>query len=323
MTYEKKLGKIQCNLCPHGCELADGGTGICRVRQNRRGELSLPYYGMLSALAMDPIEKKPLYHFHPGSRILSAGFYGCNFRCPFCQNYNISQQLAEGGSVTTPEELVQAAVRQGSVGIAYTYSEPLVHFEYILKSAKLARENGLKNVLVTNGYINPTPAAELLEWIDAANVDLKSFNGDFYQDEIRGTLDPVLAFIKQAAGVVSLEVTTLVIPGKNDSTSEIRAISGFISDISAEIPLHLSCYYPTYKYTVKATTPDTVFDLARTAREKLKYVYEGNVGRHETNTFCPNCGTLLVKRRGYSVTIESLSNGRCSDCGTKIPVVTS
>lgn len=294
---------------------------MCRVRQNRGGELTLPYYGTLSGMAMDPIEKKPLYHFHPGKQILSAGFYGCNFRCPFCQNYDISQQVVVGSSSTSPEELVEIACRRGSIGIAYTYSEPLVHYEYVLASAKIAREKGLKNVLVTNGYINPTPAAELLEYIDAANVDLKSFNPDFYRNEIKGSLDPVLAFIAQAAPLISLEVTTLVIPGKNDSESEIRAIAAFLSSISPDIPLHLSCYYPTYKYTAGPTPPESVFRLAQAAREKLNYVYAGNVGARETNTLCPDCGTVLIRRRGYSTIVEGLSKDVCSRCGKPIPIV--
>ena len=323
MTYEKNEGKIECTLCPHKCSISEGGSGICRVRRNRGGELDLPYYGALSGIAMDPIEKKPLYHYYPGRQILSAGFYGCNFRCPFCQNYNISQQLVGGGSITTPDELVDIAERRGSIGIAYTYSEPLVHYEYIMAAAKEAREKGLKNVLVTNGYINREPAAALLEYIDAANVDLKSFSRDFYRKEIKGSLDPVLDFIRQAAPAVSLEVTTLVIPGKNDSESEVREISEFIAGIDPDIPLHLSCYYPTYKYTVEPTPPELVFRLAQTAGEFLNYVYAGNVGTRETNTFCPGCGACLIRRKGYSTSVEALSEGACAKCGVKIPIVTS
>ncbi|MBN1686378.1 MAG: AmmeMemoRadiSam system radical SAM enzyme [Spirochaetales bacterium] len=320
-TYKIADGKIRCTLCPHGCLIGEGASGICRVRKNVNGTLSLPYYGVLSAQAMDPIEKKPLFHFYPGSRIFSVGFYGCNFRCPFCQNYHISQQVVEGAAMTDPARLVEAAACRDSIGIAYTYSEPVVHYEFVLDTAKLARRQGLKNVLVTNGYINPDPAADLLEYMDAANVDLKSFNPDFYRKEIKGSLDPVLAFIEQAAPLVSLEVTTLVIPGKNDSEAEIQAIADFLASLSPDIPYHLSCYYPTYKYAVEATPPDLVLRLAEVAREKLHYVYAGNVGTYETDTLCPECGVVLIKRRGYSIQITGLSEGTCSNCGATVPIV--
>ena len=322
VTYEKDHEKIRCALCPHRCVIAEGKSGICRVRMNKNGDLSLPYYGVLSAKGMDPIEKKPLYHFYPGRQILSVGFYGCNFRCPFCQNFQISQHVMEGSLKTEPFELVETAARHGSIGIAYTYSEPLVHYEFVLDTAKLARKRGLKNVLVTNGYINPDPAEELLAYTDAANVDLKAFNPDFYKAEIKGSLEPVLAFIRQAAPLIWLEVTTLIIPGKNDSESEIRAIADFLAGIRPDIPYHLSCYYPTYKYTVRATPPELVLDLATVAREKLKYVYVGNVGIQETNTLCPDCGAVLVERFGYSTRIVGVSNGRCSNCGQAVPIIT-
>ena len=308
-------------LCPHECLIGEGQTGICRVRANDKMELSLPYYGVLSACAMDPIEKKPLFHFHPGTGILSAGFYGCNFRCPFCQNFHISQHVSDNPSKTNPEDLVGIAINRKSIGIAYTYSEPLVHFEYVLNTAKIARSHGLKNVLVTNGYIHAKPAEELLQYIDAANVDLKSFNGDFYRKEIKGSLEPVLAFIRQASQYICLEVTTLVIPGKNDSETEMRDISSFLASIDRDIPFHLSCYYPTYKYTVGATPPDLVIKLADIAREKLRFVYIGNVGAREVNTICPDCGSVLIRRRGYTVTIEDFENGKCKNCGSSIPIV--
>jgi pyruvate formate lyase activating enzyme len=322
VTYEQSGGKIYCKLCPHGCVISDGGSGICRVRENRGGKLALPYHGILSGTAMDPVEKKPLYHFYPGKQILSVGFYGCNFKCPFCQNYQISQRVVDGLSETDPEVLVETASQRGSIGIAYTYSEPLVHFEYILATAKIAKGKGLKNVLVTNGYLNPEPAAELFEYIDAANVDLKSSSPGFYTEEIKGKLTPVLAFISQAAPVIALEVTTLVIPGKNDKESEISSIADFISAINPDIPLHLSCYYPTYKYTVGATPPELVFRHVQTAREKLNYVYAGNTGTRENNTLCPDCKSILIRRKGYSTTIEGLSEGVCTQCGKSIPIVT-
>jgi pyruvate formate lyase activating enzyme len=315
--YWKKRqdGKALCELCPHGCVIADGKTGICGVRRNAGGTLTLPYYGKISSLAVDPIEKKPLYHFFPGATILSAGFWGCNFHCPFCQNYSISQNVNDDSDFLPPKDLVALAQRRGSFAIAYTYSEPLVHFEYVLECARLARASGLKNVLVSNGYINEAPAAELLEYLDAANIDLKSFQEGFYREEIGGGLEPVKRFIAQAAGRVALEVTTLVIPTKNDSAEEIEAIARFLAGLNPDIPLHLSCYYPVYKYTLPPTPPETVMELARVARRHLRYVYEGNVGSRETNTACAGCGSVLIRRRGYDVTFPGLRHGDCIKCG--------
>jgi pyruvate formate lyase activating enzyme len=312
--------KIKCLLCPNACLISEGQHGICRVRYNRGGELVLPYYGRLSSLAMDPIEKKPLYHFFPGTQILSVGFWGCSFHCPFCQNYSISQATNEYSQKIVPDELVEKAQKTGSAGIAYTYSEPLIHFEYVMDTARLAREKGLKNVLVSNGYINTEPASELLEFIDAANIDLKTFNPEFYRKEIGGKLEEVKRFISQAAGTINLEVTTLVIPTKNDTEKEIEEISRFLAGINDEIPYHLSCYYPTYKYNIPPTSTSLVKHLAKVAKRHLKYVYLGNVGFEETNTLCPECGNLLIRRRGYFITMQGVKNGRCSKCNAVIPI---
>ncbi|MFO7849790.1 MAG: AmmeMemoRadiSam system radical SAM enzyme [Spirochaetia bacterium] len=323
-------GKLRCTLCPHGCILDDGKTGVCRVRRNEGGELSLPYYGVLSAVSTDPIEKKPLYHFYPGSSIFSIGFYGCSFNCPFCQNYSIAHFTpAEGtGSVKSrrvrPEEIVKSARSEGATGIAYTYSEPLVHFEWLLETAQIAAKTGLRNVLVTNGYINEEPARQLLPYIHAANVDLKSFNPDYYTRVIGGRLEPVLNFIKTAAEYIHIEVTTLVIPGETDSEEEIESIAGFLSDINPDIPYHLSCYYPTYKYTIPPTNPKTVFKLMETAKKKLNYVYPGNVGLSEVESECPKCGNTLVRRTGYKTTVTGIKKGsdnstQCGSCGAPVP----
>ena len=308
-------GSIRCSLCPHGCVITEGKAGICRIRKNIGGSLQIPFYGVLSALNLDPIEKKPLFHFHPGMNILSAGFFGCNFRCPFCQNYNISQEAVSRSKGVSPAKIVQAAVDQDSFGIAYTYSEPLVHFEYIMDCAKLAHEKGLKNVIVSNGFLNLDPAAELLEHIDAANIDLKSFDHEFYRKELGGSLEPVLEFIRFAASRTHLEVTTLVIPTKNDSEEEIEAIARFLASLHPAIPLHLSCYYPTYRYTIPATPPETVLRLRKVAQRHLYFVYPGNVGLHETNTHCPQCNALLISRTGYRTSIHGLKDGICTTCG--------
>ena len=320
--YSKEDQFIQCELCPNRCKILEGKTGICRIRLNKGNSLALPYYGRLSAVAVDPIEKKPLYHFYPGSKILSIGFVGCSLQCPFCQNYSISQSTDRGEQYIGPEELVEIAQDRGSFGIAYTYSEPAIHIEYALEAADLARRKGLKNVLVSNGYLNPGPADDLLEFIDAANIDLKCFNDEFYQKEIKGQLEPVLEFIRKASKKTRLEVTTLIIPGKNDSNREMEEISSFLADLNPDIPLHLSCYYPAYKYTIARTQYDMVEHLAGIARKNLRFVYLGNVGLKETNTYCPSCGELLIRRSGYATKILGIQDGSCGNCGREIPIPT-
>jgi len=320
--YEKLDDKkVRCRLCPHNCVISPGKYGICRVRHNNEGVLDIPFYGKISSLASDPIEKKPLYHFYPGSSIVSIGFVGCSFHCPFCQNYHISMTTDAPTEYIEPERLVDIAIHEKSLGIAYTYSEPLIHMEYVLDTARLARKRGLKNVLVSNGYVDPGPAGELLEVLDAANIDLKTFNPGFYRKELGGKLEEVKRFISDAAGRISLEVTTLVIPGKNDSDEEIDEIARFLAALDPDIAYHLSCYYPMYRYHIPPTPVSTVKRLAEVARKHLHYVYMGNVGAMETNTYCPNCGNLIIRRRGYFVEVVDFKDSRCPKCGTVIPVV--
>jgi pyruvate formate lyase activating enzyme len=321
MAYTETIeGKIHCKLCPNGCVIGDGHTGICRVRSNADGELELPLYGRLSSVSVDPIEKKPLYHFHPGEPILSVGFFGCSFRCPFCQNYRISQETDPRGRVVPPESIPDMAAESGSFAVAYTYNEPTIHFEYVMAAAAAARERGLKNVLVSNGYLNPEPAKELLSVLDAANIDLKSFDEEFYSKEIGGRLEPVKEFIRIASRHTSLEVTTLVIPGKNDSEAEIGSIAEFLASLDENIPYHLSCYYPTYKYSIPPTQVESVLNLVSVARRSLNYVYAGNVGGGETNTYCPECDDLLVQRSGYRTKVAGIEDGICMTCGKRIPI---
>jgi pyruvate formate lyase activating enzyme len=320
-------GAVRCGLCPHACLIPPGRHGRCRVRLNRGGVLELPFYGRLSSIAVDPIEKKPLYHFHPGENILSVGFVGCSFHCPFCQNYRISQDTGVATQGMSPEELVALAEREGSFGIAYTYSEPLVHLEYVLETSRLARARGLKNVLVSNGFINPGPAEELLGLLDAANIDLKSFNPEFYRREIGGELEEVKRFLAQAnahghaSGKLELEVTTLVIPGRNDGPQEMEAIAGFLASLDPAIPLHLSAYYPQYRYTLPPTPPAALQGLAEIARRYLRYVYLGNIGAQESNTVCRECAAVLVRRRGYQVSTPGLDGSRCAACRTPAPIL--
>ncbi len=313
---------VRCGLCPHACLIRPGGVGRCRVRRNRGGTLELPFYGRLSSIAVDPIEKKPLYHYHPGESILSVGFVGCSFRCPFCQNYRISQDTSVPTEAMSPEKLVSLAEREGSFGIAYTYSEPLVHLEYVLETCRLARERGLKNVLVSNGFINPEPAEELLAVLDAANIDLKTFNPDFYRREIGGELEEVKRFLAQARGRIALEVTTLVVPTRNDEPEEMEAIAAFLASLDPAIPLHLSAYYPQYRYTLPPTSPATLQALAEVARRNLHYVYLGNIGAEPSDTLCRECGAALVRRRGYRVDTSGLDGSCCARCGKASPIVT-
>ncbi len=320
--YEKSAdARLRCRLCPHNCRIAPGRHGLCLVRFNRDGDLDLPFYGALSSVAVDPIEKKPLYHFHPGAQILSVGFVGCSFHCPFCQNYRISTNTAAPTEEIGPQELVELAVRERSFGIAYTYSEPLVHMEYVLETARLARGRGLANVLVSNGYVNPEPAEELLELLDAANIDLKGFDPQFYRREIGGNLAEVKRFLSQAHSRVELEVTTLVIPTKNDSPEEIEGIARFLASLRPDIPYHLSAYYPQYRYTLPPTSAATLRKLAQAARRHLHHVYLGNVGAEEALTRCAACNAVLVRRRGYSVQVTGIDAGRCTSCGAASPVV--
>jgi len=321
-TERRTDGSLQCLLCPNLCVIPEGGSGRCGVRVNLGGELHLPFRGTLSAVSSDPVEKKPLYHYYPGRRIFSVGFFGCSLLCPFCQNYTISRQTPDSPSPTLPRELEKHALASGSFGIAYTYSEPLIHFEYLMEAAELARAANLKNVLVTNGYLNEEPARALLPLIDAANIDLKSFNPGFYRRELGGKLESVTSFIAIAAPLIHVEITTLVIPGKTDAPEEIDEIARFIGSIDSRIPLHLSCYHPMYRYRIPPTPAETVLALAARAKRFLHHVYPGNIGpREPVDTFCEKCGALLVRRRGYDVRIQGIHDGRCTNCGHPSPCV--
>jgi len=262
---------------------------------------------------MDPIEKKPLFHFYPGKPILSLGFYGCNFRCPFCQNHEISQHTPVVQKKLSPLEAVNLALDQGSFGIAYTYSEPGVHHEWIIETAQLASQQGLKNVLISNGYLNQEPAKELIEVMDGANIDLKSFSNTFY-NELGGSLDPVLQFIAESYDKLHLEVTTLIIPGKNDSLDEMESMTTFLSNLSSSLPYHLSAYYPHFKYTAPPTDPDHLLTLAKVAKKKLDYVYTGNIITGDNNTYCPKCGALLIKRNHYNTKLSGITDKSCNNC---------
>ena len=269
-----------CTLCFHHCCLDEGRTGACRARGNQGGRIAPLNYGRLTALALDPIEKKPLRRFHPGSMVLSVGSFGCNLHCPFCQNAEIAAAGAEADTQDwTPDRLVQQALRlrdRGNIGVAYTYNEPLVGYEYVRDCAGLAREAGLANVLVTNGVIEPDPWRRLLERLDAVNIDLKGFTEDWYRT-LGGELEVVKRSIALAAERCHLEVTTLVVPGENDSEEEMDALARWLASVDRDIPLHVTRFFPRHRMADKPPTPvETVYRLAQAARAHLSFVYTGN-----------------------------------------------
>lgn len=312
---------VKCSLCPHNCVIPPDSAGMCGVRRNEGGTLVLPFYGRASALAMDPIEKKPLYHFYPGRQILSIGFVGCSLRCPFCQNWRISQSTTAHTEFVSPGELTRNADTQGSVGVAYTYNEPTIHAEYILDAAERVHAAGMQNVLVTAGYLNEESAKNIFNAMDAANIDLKGFQEEFYRKELKAGLSEVLRTIEIAYERSHLELTTLIIPGKNDSDEEVREIARHIASIDPGIPLHLSAYYPSYHYVQERTTPEHLYSRMEIAKEHLQHVYPGNVPG-AANTRCAHCGHTLVERDRYRVRLTGLTaENRCSHCGEPAPFV--
>ena len=324
LYYDRLAGsKVRCRLCPHLCAVAEGGAGKCTVRANRGGTLVALSYGRTVAANVDPIEKKPLYHFFPGGVILSVGPNGCTLKCDNCQNWHISQEKA-ATQYLSPEELVALAGRGGSIGAAFTYTEPLLWFEYLRDAAPMLRAKGLKSVLVTNGFLNEEPAREIAPLIDAFNVDLKGIRDDFYRKVCGGGVEPVKKFIEIAAAVSHVEVTNLVIPGLNDSDDDFTALADWLAGVSPEIPLHFSRFFPQYRMTDRQPTPQAALERAfAIASTRLRYVYVGNIFIDGTeDTRCPKCGETVVRRVGYDA--ETLgSGGRCPGCGAQVKGVWS
>ncbi len=326
--YEPYRGStVLCNLCEHRCKVKEGRRGICGVRENRDGVLYTLVYGLVVAGNVDPIEKKPLFHFAPGSLSMSIATVGCNFHCVFCQNCSISQatkgaELHPYGDSISPEEVVQAADRRGCKSIAYTYTEPTIFFEFARETAELASTKGIKNAFVTNGYMTPEALDAIHPNLHAANVDLKAFRDRTYRRLIGAKLQPVLdSIVKMKEQGVWLEATTLVIPTVNDSDDELRDMAQFIKSVGPEIPWHISRFHPTYKLLDLPPTPvETLRRALEIGRESgLRYVYTGNVpGDDGENTRCYSCGAEIVRRYGFRVLENKLENGSCPQCKTRI-----
>ena len=328
--YEKLENlKVRCMLCNHGCVIKNLARGICGVRENREGRLLSLVYGKVIASHCDPIEKKPLSHFLPGTLSYSIATVGCNFRCLFCQNADISQMPADRNKIVgedmTPEEIVTNALQTGSASISYTYTEPTIYFELALDTSRLAVSKGLKNVFVSNGYMTERCLEEISPDLHAANVDLKAFSDTFYKEQCGAKLAPVLKTLETMKRLgVWLEVTTLVIPGLNDSNRDIEGIARFLANLDPDIPWHISRFHPTYRLQ---NAPSTPADTIRRARDMgyeagLKYVYTGNLpGDNGEKTFCHGCGQILIDRYGFQVLRNEIKDGACPGCGEKIPGV--
>jgi len=318
--------QVECRLCAHHCRIAAGKRGRCGVRENHAGVLETLVYGRLIARHVDPIEKKPLFHFRPGTRSYSIATMGCNFRCRFCQNADISQPPHHRqqilGDLVTPEQVVEDAAAEQCATIAYTYTEPTVFMEYAIAVARLARRRGIANIFVSNGYTSAEGFAGIRPCLDAANIDLKAFRDSFYQEQCGAHLQPVLDTLERmkAAGVW-LEVTTLIIPGLNDDPDELRELARFIASLGADTPWHVSRFHPTHELTDRPPTPVATLRRAREIglEAGLHYVYTGNIpGDNGEHTFCPQCGEVLIERFGFSIKWRHLTGGHCRRCGAAI-----
>ncbi len=325
--YFKEEGKIRCVLCPRSCLLGENQVGACGVRLVEKGELYTTNYGVLAAAHQDPIEKKPLYHFHPGSSILSVGTFGCNLLCSFCQNWSLARGRPDQASdIVSPEEILTMLEKAGGPekvpGIAYTYNEPTIWFEFVYDTASLLHEHGYCNVLVTNGYINREPLRELLPFVDAMNIDVKAFSDSFYREYCHGLRDPVIETVEAAVKKCHVEITCLLIPTLNDDDAEQESLASWLGGLSPDLVLHYSRYFPQYKLDLPPTPPQVMERVRETAKKYLRYVYLGNIDLAGSNdTVCPHCGNLLIKRSGYRVSIAGLAGTKCNNCSNKINIV--
>ena len=328
MFYESMdENRVRCNLCHHQCKIKESKSGICGVRENRGGKLYSLVYGKIIAEHIDPIEKKPLFNFLPGSKAFSIGTVGCNFHCKHCQNFDISQYPHEhGGEIVgqdrTPDQIVESARDTGCKTIAYTYTEPTIFYEFAYDTAVLAQREGIKNAFVTNGYMSSEAAHQVAPYLDAINIDIKAFTDKFYKEVCGARLTPVLETVQVMKELgVWVEVTTLIIPGLNDGEQELRNIAHFVEGIGPEVPWHVSQFYPAYKLLDRPPTPVATLRRAREIgmAEGLRYVYEGNVpGEGGEHTYCYACGATLIERYGLELIRNHLQGGKCPECGAKI-----
>ena len=313
--YKQVKGGLQCQLCPHFCILKSGETGICLSRKNIDGELFAINYDQVCSVSIDPMEKKPLYHFFPGSMIFSLGNNGCNLKCKFCQNWEISQQVIPTKTYSS-HSILETVQSHKLRAVAFTYAEPLIWYEFIMETAILLKKNGIKTVLVTNGMINQPPLLKLLPWIDAMNVDIKSMQDSFYRNICEGFLKPVLKTAETAAKSCHLEMTNLIIPGLNDSDKEFEELGLFIANnLGRHTPLHLSRYFPCYQLDIPPTPVDTMQRAKQITSQYLDHVFLGNLGHEDSSTYCPKCRSILIKREGYRVLNLNLTEmGNCLSC---------
>jgi pyruvate formate lyase activating enzyme len=324
MLWEPIAGEgVHCFACSHECKIKKWDRGICHVRQNLDGKLVTLIYAEVSSMNVDPIEKKPLFHFYPGSKVFSLGSVSCNFKCEHCQNYDIS--FAEAGELGTtevlPERSVQLALERNCRGIAWTYNEPTIWFEYTYDSAILAKEAGLYTVYVTNGYMTPQALQKIGPYLDAANVDVKGFNKNFYNGICRARLDPVLQTCERMyESGIHLELTYLIIPGLNDDDEQLRAFSSWAAGVDCDIPIHFSRFHPDWRMLDRPTTPMETLKKARhlATQAGLRYIYLGNVASEYENTFCPNCGATIIERSGFRINKRGKT---CLDCGYVAPII--
>jgi len=324
--YYSKLDKnyVKCELCPNYCVLKSGETGTCGVRKNIDGTLFSLVYNKPVSIHIDPIEKKPLYHFYPGTQILSLATVGCNLRCNFCQNWEISQSRPKQVRAyeMTPEDIIRTARENDCKSIAFTYTEPTIFYEYMLDIAKLAYKENIKNVWVTCGYINEKPLRELCKYLDAANIDLKGFSEEFYHTYTTGNLQPVLDCLKiSKEESLFFEITNLVIPDANDDPKMIKDMCDWIiENLGSDHPLHFSRFFPNYQLLNRPATPLKTLEMARdiALESGIKFVYIGNIATEFEDTFCPNCGEKIIDRSGYLIKSQNLENGKCKFCGCEI-----
>jgi pyruvate formate lyase activating enzyme len=322
LFYERLEDNIRCRVCPHNCLISEGKFGICRVRTVKNGEPVSINYGEVTSAAVDPIEKKPLYHFKPSKNILSLGSFGCNMTCSFCQNYEISQGRP-AAEFTSIEKLISLIPTiKNNVGVAFTYNEPMMWYEYMYEAAKKIKEHNKDTsiVVVTNGYINEEPLMKLLPYVDAMNIDLKGYTNKYYNKVCGAKLEPVLETIKRCNDNCHVEITTLLVSDENDSLEEVQEIAQFIASVNKDMPLHLSRYFPKYKMENEATNIETMLLAKEEAKKYLTHVYVGNVGGIDNNTYCPKCNAMLIERMGYSTKVN-IKDGKCHSCGEKINII--